>query len=345
MQQRNNTVDIIRGFAMLLVVLGHTMSGSTSGFQDSLLFQIIWTLQMPLFIIISGYVTRYSRPITDGTGLLKFFKKRSLAYLLPWVVWTLVVRAGIFGQTKYYDAEFLIWHIDSGYWFLITIWTIAMVFGIADMLSNKIAKEKNTLNILLHFAFCGIGMIILGVIGYLLGLSFLGIKLTLYYLPMYLMGYLYGQLQEGLLAKKYGRTAINWSIAICLGIWLALINRIDFYGGADGGLFILLRFATSVMGCVAVIGLFTSADFNGGGIWLWAGVHSLEIYLTHYLFLNLFKMAELPAMTTLSGMALMTANYALTLLLTITAIKLLQKNATLNYLLYAKHTPNASSNG
>ena len=188
-------------------------------------------------------------------------------------------------------------------------------------------------------------MIILGVIGYLLGLSFLGIKLTLYYLPMYLMGYLYGQLQEGLLAKKYGRTAINWSIAICLGIWLALINRIDFYGGADGGLFILLRFATSVMGCVAVIGLFTSADFNGGGIWLWAGVHSLEIYLTHYLFLNLFKMAELPAMTTLSGMALMTANYALTLLLTITAIKLLQKNATLNYLLYAKHTPNASSNG
>ena len=117
---------------------------------------------------------------------------------------------------------------------------------------------------MLHVAFCGIGMIILGVIGYLLGLSFLGIKLTLYYLPMYLMGYLYGQLQEGLLAKKYGRTAINWSIAICLGIWLALINRIDFYGGADGGLFILLRFATSVMGCVAVIGLFTSADFNGG---------------------------------------------------------------------------------
>lgn len=344
MQQRNNTVDIIRGFAMLLVVLGHTMSGSTSDFQDSLLFQIIWTLQMPLFIIISGYVTRYSRPITDGTGLLKFFKKRSLAYLLPWVVWTLVVRAGIFGQTQYYDAEFLLWHTDSGYWFLITIWTIAIVFGIADMLSNKIAKEKNTLNILLHFAFCGIGMIILGVIGYLLGLSFLGIKFTLYYLPMYLMGYLYGQLQEGLLAKKYGRTAINWSIAICLGIWLALINRIDFYGGADGGLFILLRFANSVMGCVAVIGLFTSADFNGG-ICLWAGVHSLEIYLTHYLFLNLFKMAELPAMTTLSGMALMIANYALTLMLTITAIKLLQKNATLNYLLYAKHTPNASSNG
>ena len=50
-------------------------------------------------------------------------------------------------------------------------------------------------------------------------------------------------------------------------------------------------------------------------------------------------------MTTLSGMALMIANYALTILLTITTIKLLQKNATLNYLLYAKHTPADSSNG
>ena len=39
---RNNTVDIIRGFAMLLVVLGHTMSGSTAEFQNSLLFQVIW---------------------------------------------------------------------------------------------------------------------------------------------------------------------------------------------------------------------------------------------------------------------------------------------------------------
>lgn len=49
---RNKIVDIIRGFAMLLVVLGHTLSGSTSNFNDTFLFQVIWTLQMPLFIIL-----------------------------------------------------------------------------------------------------------------------------------------------------------------------------------------------------------------------------------------------------------------------------------------------------
>ena len=63
--QRNISVDIIRGFAMMLVVLGHTISVMTTNFEDSFIFQFIWTLQMPLFILISGYVTRYSKPITQ----------------------------------------------------------------------------------------------------------------------------------------------------------------------------------------------------------------------------------------------------------------------------------------
>ncbi|HIW50637.1 MAG TPA: acyltransferase family protein [Candidatus Blautia intestinavium] len=64
-KQRNQTIDILRGIAMLLVVLGHTMTGCTVNSQDSFLFNVIWTLQMPLFILISGYVTKYSRPIVN----------------------------------------------------------------------------------------------------------------------------------------------------------------------------------------------------------------------------------------------------------------------------------------
>ena len=107
-KKRNSTVDVIRGFAMLLVVLGHTMSGSTIEYQNSFLFQVIWTLQMPLFIIISGYVTRYSLPITNGETLWKVIKKRSLAYLLPWVVWTYMIRGVIFGESSFFDFKYLI---------------------------------------------------------------------------------------------------------------------------------------------------------------------------------------------------------------------------------------------
>lgn len=44
-KERNSHVDIIRGIAILLVVLGHTMTGSTLNSQDSFLFNIVWSLQ------------------------------------------------------------------------------------------------------------------------------------------------------------------------------------------------------------------------------------------------------------------------------------------------------------
>ena len=41
-KDRNQFVDIMRGIAMLLVVLGHTMTGCTVDSQQSLLFNIVW---------------------------------------------------------------------------------------------------------------------------------------------------------------------------------------------------------------------------------------------------------------------------------------------------------------
>ena len=79
-KKRNQFVDIMRGIAMLLVVLGHTMTGSTINSQSSFLFNVIWTLQMPLFILISGYVTRYSKELENKSELIFYLKKRTFSY-------------------------------------------------------------------------------------------------------------------------------------------------------------------------------------------------------------------------------------------------------------------------
>lgn len=60
LKKRNLFVDIMRGIVILLVVLGHTMTGCTANTQESIIFNIVWSLQMPLFVLISGYVTKYS---------------------------------------------------------------------------------------------------------------------------------------------------------------------------------------------------------------------------------------------------------------------------------------------
>lgn len=336
MRQRNPIVDIIRGFAMLLVVFGHTMSGTVSEYSGSLLFQVIWTLQMPLFFIISGYVTRYSRPLMDGADLWKFVKKRTLAYMLPWLVWTILVRGLIFGQTDFLNIKHLLWHMDSGYWFLVSIWTISMVFAIADLFSNKWFQGKSS-NVFSHLALCGIGMVGLAAIGYFAGFGFFAIKLTLYYLPIYLLGYLYGKMQDWLMAKENAKTIINCIVMASLGLWLAAINRFDFYANGDEALMVLGRFITSIFGCVSVIGLISSIRNSiWGGFLGWTGVHSLEIYLTHYLYLRLIPAFGLPALSSMEGALSLVVNFALTVLLTVVTIKLVQNNKVLNYLLYAK---------
>lgn len=334
-KNRDTVVDVIRGVAMLLVVLGHTMSGTVSQYSDGLLFQVIWTLQMPLFIIISGYVTRYSRPITDGHSLWKFIKKRSLAYMLPWFVWTILVRGLIFGQTGFLNIKRLLWHMDSGYWFLVTIWTISMIYGVSDLISNKWFKKEWS-NVFSHLAMCGVGMVGLAIIGYFAGMSFFAIKLTLYYLPIYLLGYLYGKIQAWLMAKKNAQTIVNCIVVVSLGLWLATISRFDFYAGGDGALMVAGRFFASILGCISVIGLISNICDGRGKSLGWTGFHSLEIYLTHYLYLRLVPALGMPVLSSMEGMLSLVLNFALTVLLTVITIKLVQGNKVMNYLLYAK---------
>lgn len=335
MQYRNLTIGVVRGFAMLLVVLGHTISGTVKEYSESLLFQAIWTLQMPLFIVISGYVTRYSSRLVDSDGLRKFIKKRTLAYLMPWGVWTIVVRGLIFGQSNMLNIKDLLWHMDNGYWFLVTIWTISMIYGISDLLSNKWFKERR-MNVFAHLFFCGIGLMGLAVVGYLIGLDFFAIKLTIYYLPIYLLGYIYGQIQNWVMERANGKCFINIIIVVSLALWLAAIKRFDFFAGGDSLMMIIGRFITSSLGCIAVIGLFINIMGGKFKVLNWTGVHSLEVYLTHYLFLSLVPALHQPVLASMEGMFTIVMNYLITLALTVIVIKMVRGNSILNYLLYAK---------
>ena len=259
-EKRNQFVDIMRGIAMLLVVLGHTMTGCTVDSQKSFLFNIIWSLQMPLFILISGFVTKYSRPISDGKGLWKYVKRRTVAYMLPWVVWSFLVRGIIFGEDGFLNVKHLLWNMDSGYWFLATIWTISMIFGIASFIAERVSKENLLKKQTVLLGCYLVGMVLLVGIGAILGLSFFAIKLTLYYMPFYYAGFLYGQFDDRMKESDTGKKMIDSIVAICFVVWLFIILRISLYEMSDGGSAIILRAATSLSGCIAVCGL-----CKGGG--------------------------------------------------------------------------------
>lgn len=254
-ENRNQFVDIMRGIAILLVVLGHTMTGCTANSQKSFLFNIIWSLQMPLFILISGYVTKYSCPISDSQGLWKYVKRRTIAYMLPWAVWSFVVRGIIFGQDGFLNIRNLLWSMDSGYWFLATIWTISLVFGIASFIAERLSKKKVLKKQVVLLVCYLAGMVFLVGIGELLGLSFFAIKLTLYYMPFYYIGFLYGQFDDKIMESESGKKIVDCVVTTCLMLWLYIILRCSLYEMSDSGFAIVLRAATSLAGCIAICGL------------------------------------------------------------------------------------------
>jgi fucose 4-O-acetylase-like acetyltransferase len=241
-ENRNQTVDILRGIAMLLVVLGHTLSGCTVNSESSFLYNIIWTLQMPLFILISGYVTKYSRPVNSRRGILIYMGKKTLAYLLPWAVWTFLVRGVIYEQKYFLNLKHIFFNMDSGYWFLFTLWCIVIIFGLSQFISQYFCTRENQYaKFVAHIIAYVFGMAILAVIGIVVGMSFLCIKLTLYYMPFYFAGFLYGQIDGNLSNTKLWNNVKEISVAFSFVLWIFLMNRFNFFALSEGIINIAIR--------------------------------------------------------------------------------------------------------
>lgn len=119
MEKRLFYLDAARGFAILLVVLGHIWE------TEQLLPVLIYSFHVPLFFIISGILTAYTRQERRPTKLLLFSRSKSL--IIPYVFYELifVVLFGIrnhfdFGSQHFYDG-LLLQPLNVPLWFLPTL--------------------------------------------------------------------------------------------------------------------------------------------------------------------------------------------------------------------------------
>lgn len=332
---RDTYIDRLRGFAMLLVVLGHTMQGVTVGAQSTLIYNVIWTLQMPLFVLISGYITRYSKPVCTLKELLAFIIKRTMSYIYPWLIWTFFIKGYLYGDVYLLDLKYLFWNMDSGYWFLVTIWMINIIYGIAGYISNKINSKKYSCFCTCFFSICMIGVIAL--LGSIIGLEFLGIKYTIYYMAFFLIGSFYGWFEKFL---EKSQRIIGLLSVLALFIWIICLSKINVYELPDSGVWMVVRVIISLLGCFAVFKIFKSVseniNKNISDFFLWSGKHSLEIYLIHYLFLNIFVMLDVPDIVTWQGKILVIINYCVTLMCVYVILKLISMNDVLSRVLFWK---------
>lgn len=97
-KEREVLPDIIKGFTIILVVFAHCIQeGSGAEFRDKAMYfndkcyQLIYSFHMPLFMLISGYLSRYSFDrVKTAQDRMNLLKKRSVNLLLPVFLWTAI---------------------------------------------------------------------------------------------------------------------------------------------------------------------------------------------------------------------------------------------------------------
>lgn len=105
-RSRNKFIDLIKGFAIILVVAGHCIQSGCGGqysasniYWENYLFKFIYGFHMPLFAMVSGYLFYYS---IQKRNLIGIVCQRIMTIGIPISIW-----CGIMLIVDYRDIAFL----------------------------------------------------------------------------------------------------------------------------------------------------------------------------------------------------------------------------------------------
>lgn len=136
---RLDYLDIAKGLAIVLVVLGHSIpdASAATGISSPILadvFKAIYSFHMPLFFFVSGFLVVREKLLAHPK--LDFFKKRFLRLMVPYffVGMCYLPLKLVFASyaNKPYDISTL-WQIfigvnpDGELWFLYVLWIISVI--------------------------------------------------------------------------------------------------------------------------------------------------------------------------------------------------------------------------
>jgi fucose 4-O-acetylase-like acetyltransferase len=179
---RNLHVDAFKGFAILLVVLGHAIQVNVPDFDNNLLFRVIYSFHMPLFMFLSGYLA-WGRNID--------LKRRFVQLVIPFISWYLL---GYLFNRSIGFTDYIIRWVKSPDWGLWFLWVLFLNFGIfyfvqhiPRIISKHALVNDTTISKanLFEFAF----FVLVWFIIYRIPINILGVGLVKWHLIFFGSGY------------------------------------------------------------------------------------------------------------------------------------------------------------
>ena len=128
-QKRDLRLDYVKGFAMLLIVIGH-MYYYLDRYEGSLVWNICNTIHIPVFMYISGLLAHVS---IDRYGFRKLIGNRAIRLLLPfmsyYVIWCLI--------DYHYFIDFPLKEFKKGFWFMLVLFELMITLSLVMRLAWK----------------------------------------------------------------------------------------------------------------------------------------------------------------------------------------------------------------
>lgn len=262
-KERNVTFDYVRGLAMLSIIIGHLYFYS-GRYQGALVFHICDSIQIPVFMYVSGLLAHVS---VDRYGFRKLLATRVIRLLFPffsfYVIWSLV-RPELW--TGFWLHEF-----KYGYWFMLVLFELMVTLSLVKSLAERFHVKPVFIN----------GAIFLAVTLYLQLLpkgsvvnQVLGVNLYWHYYPFFMMGY-------------YSYHFDRWLKMGYAPVYL-VVYLVAFY-------FYLQGIKAAVVACnlASLFFLMTVCQSPRRPlerVFAYVGVNSLQIYMLH--FFLLFPLVE-----------------------------------------------------
>lgn len=354
--QRDRAIDAVRGFAILLVMIGHCIVLNGLHATDPYVYDAIKSVQMPLFMTVSGVLAGMSLSRGERVNL-KTIRKRAVAYLVPFFSWFVLVflvthiADGTISFSLFFRELYeLLWQTDKGLWFLTTLFVIMLAVSAAQMLADLILQKSNRadqasagLRALLFLFFTGCFYVVF----FLQGRSsfqFLSPSLTLQYMPYYVIGYLaYGYGKTWICGfpanlKRLGNILLWIFWGISLTGFLFLVVAFDLTKAPSWAGELMLQMAASMLGTyVCYFGMYRLTQKHEMPFLSSVGMYTLEIYVLHFRFARLIPpRGKEVAFYSLEGICYLVMVFALMSACTALCILVIQKSRVLTFLLFGK---------
>lgn len=258
---RDETLDSLKGFLILLVILGHLIGSLKVPCEG--VWNLIYTFHMPLFVLVSGYLSK--RDYSDVSAIIK-----------PLLVFQCIniILLSILGS-KFSITYFLIPHWTLWYLLSLAFWRLILRYT-----PEKLIGHPHT--------YLGITLLATIIIGLFLPYGrVLSIQRTINFLPFFIMGYYFrtGQIKQKICNNTLTVILFILVSAICLlGIYpdnaSILLRGADPYSISDLPAKIFILICTMV--CIYAIW-----NLKREVAWLAEiGKNSLMYYLYHGLIIE-----------------------------------------------------------